>query len=381
MTTMITCARASVVLAALLVAASAVSGQVLARRVTTLAAIQAYPVFFHLQPVLVLAELQQEAGRATLVADGHRVLAVVASGVSGSGPQEVRGQVWDIGRMEPGDPRLAGSDLRSILGLDSDAPWPRRGEVIVVNVTDAVPAQSLRAPSVRNLALAPERYVGQRVTVQGQFRGRNLYADLPQAPPGGDGKSEFVIRSAGAAVWVTGKEPRGRGFHFDVNSRLDTKRWIEVSGTVRIGDGLVWIEAEELSETSPQADAPPETVRREPVQIPPEVLFSVPTQEEIDVSQTTSIRLQFSRDLDPKTLRGNVRVSYLGAEATERGEPQAPGVTPTLDYNPGARVLEITFDQPLERFRTVKVELTDGIKGTDGASLKPYTLTFSVGGS
>lgn len=373
--------RASLGLAAVLLAASAVSGQVLSRRVTTLEAIQTYPVFFHLQPVLVRAELQQEAGRATLVADGHRVLAVVASGVSGSGLQEVRGQVWDIGRMEPGDPRLAGSDLRSILGLDPEAPWPRRGEVIVVNVTDATPAESLRAPSVRNLALAPQRYAGQRVTVQGQFRGRNLYADLPQAPAGGDGKSEFVIRSAGAAIWVTGKEPRGRGFHFDVNSRLDTKRWIEVSGTVHSRDGLVWIDAEELSETSPQAEEPPETVRREPVQIPPEVLFSVPTQEEFDVSQTTSIRFQFSRDLDPATLRGNVRVSYLGAEATERGEPQSPGVTPKLDYNPGARVLEIAFDSPLARFRTVKVELTDGIKGIDGASLKPYTLTFSVGGS
>ncbi|HEX6210902.1 MAG TPA: Ig-like domain-containing protein [Methylomirabilota bacterium] len=373
--------RAFLALAAVAVASVWASGQVLTRRATTLAAIQEYPVFFHLQPVLVRAELEQENGRATLVAGDSRMLAVVASGVSGSGLQEVRGDVWDLGRMEAGDPRLTGRDLGSILGLDPAAPWPRPGEVIVLNVTDAETAPPLTAPSVRNLALAPERYVDQRVTVQGQFRGRNLYADLPQAPPGGDGRSEFVIRSAGAAIWVTGKRPRGRGFNFDVNSRLDTRRWIEVSGTVRTGNGLVWIEADELAETSPQADAPAETVRRKAAPIPPEVLFSAPTEGEIDVSQSTNIRVQFSRDLDPATLAGNVRVSYLAGESVERGEPQPPAVQARLEYNRGARVLEITFDQPLARFRTVRVELTDGIKGTDGTSLKPYTLTFSVGGS
>ena len=373
--------RACGLLAALL-AASGVAGQGLARRVTTLEAIQRYPVFFHLQPVMVRAELEVEEGRASLVADGQRAIALVAPGVSGSGLQEIRGDVWDLGRMEPGDPRLVGKDLRAVLGIEPSAPWPRPGEVVLVNVTDAEPAPGLSAPSVRNLALAPERYLGQEVTVQGQFRGRNLFADLPQAPPGGDGRSEFVIRSAGGAVWVTGKRPRGRGFAFDVNSRLDTQRWMEVRGTVRTGEGLVWIEAEDLAETSPQADSRPETVRREPVQIPPEVLFSAPTEGEIDVPPTTNVRVQFSRDLDPKTLRDGIRVSYLGAESTERGEPQPPAVpTPVIEYHRGQRVVEITFEAPLERFRTVRIELTDAVKGTDGASLKPHTLTFSVGGS
>lgn len=367
---------------AALVAASVVSGQGPTRRATTLEAIRQYPVFFHLQPILVRAELRVEERRATLISGDSRAIAVVAPGVGGgSGEQEVRGEVWDLGRMEPTDPRLVGKDLRSVLGIDPSAPWPRPGEVIVVNVRDAEPAQPLTAPSVRNLALAPERYVGQEVTVQGQFRGRNLFADLPQAPPGGDGRSEFVIRSAGGAVWVTGKRPRGRGFAFDVNSRLDTQRWLEVQGTVRTGNGLVWIEAKELAETSPQAEAPPETVRHEPVQIPPEVLFSAPTDGEIDVSQTTNVRIQFSRDLDPKTLSNGIRIGYLAAESAERGEPQPPAISPAFEYNRAQRVLEITFAAPIERFRTVRIELTDAVKGTDGSSLKPYTLTFTVGGS
>jgi hypothetical protein len=43
--------------------------------------------------------------------------------------------------------------------------------------------------------------------------------------------------------------------------------------------------------------------------------------------------------------------------------------------------MEINFDPPLDRFRIVEVRLTDGILGTDGTPLKPWTLTFTTGGS
>ena len=36
--------------------------------------------------------------------------------------------------------------------------------------------------------------------------------------------------------------------------------------------------------------------------------------------------------------------------------------------------------KPLEAFRTVKVEVLDGLKGFDGAPFKPWTVTFSIGG-
>ncbi len=34
---------------------------------------------------------------------------------------------------------------------------------------------------------------------------------------------------------------------------------------------------------------------------------------------------------------------------------------------------------PLERFRTVTVELRDGVVGTDKQALKPWKLTFQTG--
>jgi hypothetical protein len=44
-------------------------------------------------------------------------------------------------------------------------------------------------------------------------------------------------------------------------------------------------------------------------------------------------------------------------------------------------VLELKFSKPLERFRTLNIDLLEGIVGTDGQPLKPWTLTFMLGGS
>jgi hypothetical protein len=110
-------------------------------------------------------------------------------------------------------------------------------------------------------------------------------------------------------------------------------------------------------------------------------VFSAPTQDETDVMTSTSVRIQFSRDLDAATLKGHIKVGYLEAQSIERGEPDTPAVEFTTQYNAANRVLEVRFSKPLERFRTVKIDLTGGILGTDGQPLKPWTLTFALGGS
>jgi len=361
--------------------ASVAGAQPMSRRAVTIPAITAFPAFYNGQPVVLRAEIRRDGERVSIATETHSMPAFAPPDVSGSGTIEVRGEPWDIGRMQPDDFRLNGKDLRSLLGVDPNASWPRPGEVVVFNVTASAPADALTAPSLRNVVLAPDRYVDQRVTIKGQFRGRNLYGDQPQAPPGGDGRREFVLRSADAALWVTGKQPKGKGFTFDVNSRLDSRRWLEVSGVVKEERGLVWIVAEELTETSPQAERAPEPITSSAPLVPPEVLFSAPTNDETDVALNSKVRVQFSRDLDATTLQGNVRVAYSAAQATERGEPQAPGIEATFNYNRGTRVLEITFAEPLERFRQIRISFTDAVKGTDGTSLKPYTLTFTLGGS
>jgi hypothetical protein len=364
----------------LVAAAPLVTGQPTTRRVTTVAAIRNFPAFFHAQSVLVRGDVKISGDRAELQSPDQVVPLLLGDSIPDEGAYDVRGEVLDIGRLTPEDPRLGGRDLAR-LGVVADERWPRQGELVVVRVSALDAAEPLLSPSIRAIALDPHRYEKQRVTVAGEFRGRNLYGDLPQAPPGADkSRDEFVLRSADAALWVLGKRPRGRGFDFDVNSRIDTRRWLEAAGVVHYENGLVWMQAEELHEVEPRR----EQTRTEPPPpappIPPEVVFSVPTEGDTDIPPDTNVRVQFSRDLDAGTIKGRVRVSYVGAESVERGEPQPPGIVTSVQYDPGTRVLAITFERPLDRFRTVTVQLLEGITGTDGAPLAPWTLTFSVGG-
>ena len=118
-----------------------------------------------------------------------------------------------------------------------------------------------------------------------------------------------------------------------------------------------------------------------PAAPPPEVVFSAPTQDESDVALTTNVRIQFSRDIDPATIKGHVRIGYLDAQTRERGEFVTPSAEFTAAYVGPSRVLELRFAKPLERFRTLRVELLEGILGTDQQPLKPWTLTFGLGGS
>jgi hypothetical protein len=340
-----------------------------------------HPGFYHGQTVSVRGELTDPETRPALVSGDSTIRILTRESVPSVGSYDVRGEVLDVGRLSPDDPRLSGVDLGQF-GIDAAERWPRQGDVLLLRVTSFEKAEPLRAPSIRALALDPWRYENQRVTVRGQFRGRNLYGDLPQAPAAAsESKGEFVLRSADASIWVLGKRPRGRGFALDPESRIDTRRWLEVSGVVHQARGLVWVAADNIAEVAAEKEQVVAEAVPAPTLIPPEVRFSVPIEGETDVPLSTRVRIQFSRDIDPSSFKGHVRISYLASESAERGEPQPPPINAQPQYDPGSRVLDIKFTTPLERFRTVKLELLEGIVGTDGAPLQPWTLTFSMGGS
>ena len=360
--------------------AGGASAQPAPRRATNVAAILAFPAFFHGRPVVLVGTLATQDRGERRLSNEAGSLRIVAQGGAPEGLDEVRGEFWDLGRMNPDDPRLATLDLRGTFHIDPDGAWPRTGEVMAVVAAAVAPASPPPAPSIRSIVLFPSRYLEQRVTVSGQYGGRNLFGDLPAAPA--KSQWDFVIRSADAAIWVSGARPRGKGFDFALDNRIDTGRWLEVSGVVRQGRGLQWIEATSASLALTQPPAPTsaeaqERPARVPAGPPPEVVFSTPTQDETDVSPGTTVRIQFSRDLDPATLKGQVHVEYVGAPA----EPATPSPDVAIQYVGATRVLEIRFAKPLERFQTVKVELTEDVLGKDQQRLKPWTLTFSVGGT
>jgi hypothetical protein len=351
----------------LLLVGTVAVAQTPARRLTTIDALRQYPGYYHGQNVLVHGEFV-ETGRSIVLRGGERSLPVFLNEArTTTGLVEVRGQLFDLGRMEPADPRLA-----PFTNLPSPDRWPRPGEDLWLNVMNVAPAALEVTPSVRALALQPWRWEGQEVTVVGQFRGRNLFADLP-APPAVS-RDDFVLRSADAAVWITGLRPRGRGFTLDVDRRVDTGGWFQVTGRVASVRGLVTIagtamtatEAPAVETTGAPAEPDAPSIGMEPV----EVVFSSLSEGEVDVPPTVPLRVQFSRGLDPATLQGRLRITYAG---------DAIPIEFAQTYDGANRAFEIRFARPLEAFRTVRVELLEGVQAFDGTPVTPWSLTFTVG--
>lgn len=362
--------------------AAAVWAQPATRRPTNIAALKQYPGFFHNRPILFVGTVMT-TDKGIRVTDDNGSFNVLFKGSAPDGLDEIRGQFWDIGRMKPEDPQLVSYDLQRTFGVDPNGAWPRPGEVTAIIATNISQAVLPATPSIRSIVLFPARFVDQKVTITGQFGGRNLFGDLPDAP--GKSRYDFVLRSSDSALWVSGAQPKGKGFNFSLDSRLDSGRWLEVTGTVRSARGLEWLDV--APDGIQLGKAPTETAPVETEQVhvapapPPEVVFSAPTQDETDVSMGTTVRIQFSRDLDQSTLKGHIKVHYIESQTTERGEPVTPTAEFTLKYIAPTRDLEIHFTKPLERFRTVHIDLTDEILGTDKQPLKPWTLSFDTGGN
>ena len=379
-------------LAGLLLAAAALGSLVLGgglnavaqsspRRATTPLALLTYPGFFQGQAVVVRGTLATR-DRATLISPSiERAIPLLFTGTSpADGSVELRATFWDVGRLQREDTRLANMGLLQLLPNNGEGPdWPRPGEMVALVVSDAIAVKpDNAAPTVRLVALDPESYVGKRVTLSGQFRGRNLMGDQPQAP--NISKWDFVLHNADASVWVTGVRPRGKGFNLDVEARVDTRTWLQVTGVVRATHGLVWLEAApQMTLSKPDTSFLVETLPPPPMGPSPEVIFSDPVDGDTDVPLKKAVRIQFSRDMNPDSFKENVHWRYAAADSREL----LPQANLSVRYEKSNRSLEVKISAADEvtRFRNVSVELTDSITATDGAKLKPWTLSFSFAGN
>ena len=333
-------------------------------------------VFFHGRSVTVQQKLLVDGDLTRLANAAKPVYVLWKDRGGGDGAEgQVRGDFWDLGRLEPGDGRFAGYDFTRLLEVANRGRWPTRDQVFVIINATFTPADVPRTPTVRAIALAPERFAEQTVKVVGRFKGRNLYGDLPQ--PLAKGKWDFVIQSAEGALWVTGVRPRGKDFDLDPGKRVDTGRWVEVTGIVKHEGATTYLDATAIQLAAAPEDAPVEVMLPDgPAAPPPTIIFSAPIGDDTDVDRTTPVRIQFSVDMDPKSIRDRVRVTYV---VREGGPPPPPPPTFTASYIDVTHAIEIKFAQPLEAFQQVKVELLEGISTLDRQLLKPFTLTFQTG--
>ena len=357
---------------------AALQAQAASRLAATAEALVAAPVFYHGKQITVRRDVEPAGALMKLAGTAKPIFVFWRDSASAPLNSEVRGEFWDIGRLERTDSRFSSVNFQPILDAAANGQWPGRDQVFMILNASTVESPLPTQPTIRALALAPDPYVGKGVTVTGRFRGANLYADLPQGA-GTQGRWDFVIQSADSAVWVSGVRPRGPNFNLDVTARADTGRWVQVAGTVRRTGALAWIEATSITEATAPSDTTIEVALPPPPPAPaPEIVFSMPATGDTDVDRAAPIRIQFSRDMDGRTFRDHVRLSYVGAV------PAGAAATPpaaTIRYIEGNRALEIKPSAPLDRYRTVKVELLDGIlSNVDNQPLAPVSLTFTTGG-
>jgi hypothetical protein len=110
--------------------------------------------------------------------------------------------------------------------------WPSTS-LTIWEISDVTPLDGRRRgeeetqQTLRELLDGADTPPRERVTVRGRFCGRSLCGGLATPAPTTEA---WVLEREGAAVWVVGKAPQGKGWRLDPRASGDTSRWLEVVG-------------------------------------------------------------------------------------------------------------------------------------------------------
>jgi hypothetical protein len=208
---------------------------------------------------------------------------------------------------------------------------------------------------------------GERIRVVGQFRGSNLFGDLPSFSRWKRG--DWVLKNDVFAVWVTGEKPKGKGWKLDPKLRRDSGKWLVVEGKARTVEGVVYILADNVELTT--APSPTAHVKKaEPLPpLPlktPVIVFSLPLDGERDIPQDTVFRVQFCNDMEETSFEGRVGLRYAGRPRP--GDRVLDAVS--ISYDIGRRALTVDPGDLLRSGRAVELILLPGIIDIDGQSLE-----------
>src|SRR4051794_20124631 len=116
----------------LVLLAAVATAQAPARRAANIAALQAFPAFYHGRQILIVGQVATGDDGKIRVTDGLASLHIVFKGRAPDGINEIRGEFWDLGRIKSDDPRLAAMNLQETFGIDPEGSWPRAGEVTAI---------------------------------------------------------------------------------------------------------------------------------------------------------------------------------------------------------------------------------------------------------
>ncbi|HUL76578.1 MAG TPA: Ig-like domain-containing protein [Vicinamibacteria bacterium] len=234
-------------------------------------------------------------------------------------------------------------------------------------------ARRKEAPEVtlEELVTRPQHFEGKTVTVRGQFRGGNLFGDLPSASR--QRSSDWVLKEDLFAAWVSGKNAKGQGWTLDPNLRRDTGKWLQVTGRVLVIRQVVTIQATDVVLSKPRAeDALSHAEAQKPPPPPPKpkkppvVVFALPLDGERDVPPDSRFKIQFSKDMDEESFKGRVVFRYAGRP--QPGDNALDAVH--VSYDGGLKTLQVDPGDLLRPGRVVEVLLLPGIVDLDGLPLE-----------
>ena len=295
------------------------------------------------------ARLVDEADGAVLVAPDADIARLVAVESKAWPGQAI--EVTGVVRRDPTAPAVGPRYAVSFWDFDASA--------LPATAAIAADATTMKLPE---LLSNPEAVKGRLVRVVGQFRGRNLYGDLP-APPFRH-RLDWVLKDDRAAVWVTGRPPRGRDFKLDPNVPDDVRSWLEVVGRPVVRDGQVVLRAEQVALVPAPSAARVKTVRiAAGSSVRPVVIFTMPLDGE-RVRSDARFVIQFNKYMDEDSFAGHVLLRYADS-------PAAGFATMKLAYDDGKRALVIDPGMALEPGRRVECVLRPGILDADGLPLLP----------
>jgi Bacterial Ig-like domain len=221
--------------------------------------------------------------------------------------------------------------------------------------------------SLESLLSNPGKNDGKTVKVFGQFRGRNLYGDLPSRSQ--VSSDDWVIKDDLFAVWVSGKKSKGAGWALDASLKRDTGKWMEVVGRVETRNGVVYIRATEVKlssgKTAAATPAQPPPPPPERPKVAPVVVFALPLDGEAEVARDSRFVVQFSKDMDEATFAGHVVFRYAGPVLP--GDRIFDGMK--LTYDQGRRALIVDPGDLLRPGRQIELILLPGIVDIDGLPL------------
>jgi len=241
-------------------------------------------------------------------------------------------------------------------------------EVEELDVVDPdIDSSTLASLDLRELLKDPTPHLGKQAVLLGKFRGSNLYGDLSirdKRTP-----RDFVIKVADAAIWVTGRRPRGKGFRLDPSKRRDTGEWLRVIGEPFEDGGRIYFRAAkiEIAEEPDDPDLEPVRVGRseEPeLGPPPEVTFTLPIAGERDIPLASEFRVQFSKDMKEESFHRNVDLLYADDDGIGNPFPDLE-----VSYDGPSRTLTVRPGKELAPSKEIRLILYDAISDKEGQKL------------